>query len=1838
MNHETIIRTQQLKKKQRIKSRLQKVVMVLACVVVFCTTYALILPAITTPTETFCGVEEHIHTVDCYEQLSRGEPLLICNPQTLGIHVHEPGCWDQEHRLICGQADYVTHTHGDGCYDQLGALRCSLEERTTHVHTDQCYELAVTTATKPAAQGHIHDDNCYTVGEQTLICTTLEAEGHTHEAGCYVAGETLLCTETDSEHSHVIGCYDQVLQCTVEETPGHSHGEDCYTVDKELICVVTEETEATEGTAADAFETPGTMVLICQEVVAQTHSHGDGCFEMPKQTLTCTLAEDGHHIHGELCYGIWDLQCQSEEHTHENICYSDPKADLEYAADWEKSFAEVELRGLWQQDILAVAKTQLGYTESEKNYIVTETGVQKGYTRYGAWYGDPYGDWCAMFVSFCMHYSGVEGIPIHSGCTPWIRELRDMNLFREQGTYRPEAGDIIFFDWENDGLSDHVGLVSEYKEAVDGHPAELITIEGNASNRVRYVSYDPKDVRIAGYGQLSRNRLVHTYCGIDEHTHDAACYNEAEVLLCTLEEHAHDETCNSYKVVYYDNRLRTFAYIEGTDELPQDLSLKVALIDPETDSQVYDSMSIALSEEMASRTQYVGDSAFYSLQLFSQGEPYELPEGATVRVEMSFHQPVFDPEQLENSNGVHTYLITPDPEATEAETEPVTEPETEPEATDVPEGQGELTEHDPEELLEGKATEPTTEPEELTEEGLQSVTEAESAPNKRRPVAIADLEEATEPTEAPEELVPIYQAQPAEDEQILEVDSGITGVNFRTGEIATVALAITRESVTGTFWERLYSLSEIESGGTYMIVSAEGNYALRGNRTTNYQAVTLEAIKANEKYYTISRSDDNLLRWTITKSGNAYIVRNQGASINLRLNNSTFLYNSSTATNSISYLETEKVFRFYSGSYYLRNTGTGAFSRATTTDGTNYSITFAFSRDMLIFKLVDVTLEIPADVLEESGGSGSNGTAPEKPDYPDVIDPSGSKTGATSLTGAIGGVTATIRGEYYSDPATSDIEREYKGDTFAEQELNDGKVLSDKSVIYMGDDYGAFESYDVNTFGVTLSTMGQEYKIEEEEIIKIPIDMVFVLDVSGSMTGDGNGEDADRATTMVHAVNSAIAQIMADHPANRVGVVIYSGGAWELLPLGRYTADDNQYFVNNLKIKPPHPVTGVATKDINFVQGAPSLRSEDGKSYAGVGTDVTQGWGTYTQAGIALGLNEFQDVEDTTYTTKVGYGEYERDYTVIRQPVMVLLSDGEPTYSTNHYMDPENGPHYGDGGGVAQNAKGIHGYYTVLTANYAKRMIGIKYEKPALFYTVGMGIASANDANPDGPAVSTSQTGDNYKRAVLNPTPEIIAALTSNLNASTTTTQFKNLINGGFTSQYVETKSAWPEIWTGVPHKNVPVLQGNPYSDNYSYADGAYFDSEFSEEGLEQVFEDIIHLSKRTSIYGFVLHRNSAIDMSDNIGEGMEIKGDPILRYNGVNYTHTSVRVNGAVTTYVYNYTCTDPYIPNRVCHLSEITVKLTRNPDGTQNIDFYVPDDVLPTYTPETTAFQFYYEALPARLIYQVGLTEESEERILDLQNSGGELTFYTNKWQNEADVAISTLVPSDQNTYYKGHYHEHHDKKEENTTGTRDNAVDCSMYHDTDVERTRVVHTLGNNGKLVFRAEVTEIPVQKKWQGVVADIMNPVTFELYRVTETISEEGIPVINGTFVAEKTLDMNTQWKEVFTGVAVLEEENTYYVIVEPYVTGYQSFYDGTLITFTVGNAPVTGVKVDFAQLETEPVTVTNVPTTELPETGGSGTTIYTLGGCFLIAAACIALMYTKQGKGRKGGEGTFLRY
>lgn len=171
---------------------------------------------------------------------------------------------------------------------------------------------------------------------------------------------------------------------------------------------------------------------------------------------------------------------------------------------WTAS-AAISRSGQWPQDVAAVARTQLGYKESEDNFIINDKGERCGWTRYGAWYGASYGEWCAMYASFCLHYAGVpeSDFPREASCSRWISALRGQSLYAAAGEAEPDVGDMIFLDWEKDGAVDHVGIVTR----VSG--GTVTTIEGNVEHMVAERSYALTDGRIVGYGLLNKAWDVH---------------------------------------------------------------------------------------------------------------------------------------------------------------------------------------------------------------------------------------------------------------------------------------------------------------------------------------------------------------------------------------------------------------------------------------------------------------------------------------------------------------------------------------------------------------------------------------------------------------------------------------------------------------------------------------------------------------------------------------------------------------------------------------------------------------------------------------------------------------------------------------------------------------------------------------------------------------------------------------------------------------------------------------------------------------------------------------------------------------------------------------------------------------------------------------------------------------------------------------------------------------------------------------------------------------------------------------------------------------------------------
>lgn len=134
------------------------------------------------------------------------------------------------------------------------------------------------------------------------------------------------------------------------------------------------------------------------------------------------------------------------------------------------------------QAIVEVALTQLG---------------NQGGQPYWSWYGfDSRVEWCACFVSWCADQCGyIESglVPKFAGCVDGANWFKSNGKWQDR-TYEPKTGDIIFFDWEGDGTTDHVGIVEKCENGT------VYTVEGNSGDACKQRQYTVGSSNIYGYG------------------------------------------------------------------------------------------------------------------------------------------------------------------------------------------------------------------------------------------------------------------------------------------------------------------------------------------------------------------------------------------------------------------------------------------------------------------------------------------------------------------------------------------------------------------------------------------------------------------------------------------------------------------------------------------------------------------------------------------------------------------------------------------------------------------------------------------------------------------------------------------------------------------------------------------------------------------------------------------------------------------------------------------------------------------------------------------------------------------------------------------------------------------------------------------------------------------------------------------------------------------------------------------------------------------------------------------------------------------------------------------
>lgn len=314
----------------------------------------------------------------------------------------------------CGEEE---HTHTADCYTKV--LTCGYEEG----ELENADEVAAAAATsQPTVEAE---------PAPLSLEPQIEFVPHEHTEDCYTEVQTLTCME--EEHVHGDDCFDPEDGSLICDKFEHTHDESCYTTEYELTCgleegeLVEQVVEPTQSAelAAMAVAEPVALEPMVNTVEPIYHHHTDACYE---EVLTCPLPE--HH--------------------HTVACLSDTSADLETPEEWQAANAEAVMTGNWDEDLLSVAKTQLGYEQSEKNFEIDPAdGVTlRYYSRYGQSYGNAYGEWDVMFLAYCLKYAEIpqSAIPQEASVLALRSSMSGMDWLLEEDGSAAQPGDIVIYN------------------------------------------------------------------------------------------------------------------------------------------------------------------------------------------------------------------------------------------------------------------------------------------------------------------------------------------------------------------------------------------------------------------------------------------------------------------------------------------------------------------------------------------------------------------------------------------------------------------------------------------------------------------------------------------------------------------------------------------------------------------------------------------------------------------------------------------------------------------------------------------------------------------------------------------------------------------------------------------------------------------------------------------------------------------------------------------------------------------------------------------------------------------------------------------------------------------------------------------------------------------------------------------------------------------------------------------------------------------------------------------------------------------------------------------------
>ena len=568
----------------------------------------------------------------------------------------------------------------------------------------------------------------------------------------------------------------------------------------------------------------------------------------------------------------------------------------------------------------------------------------------------------------------------------------------------------------------------------------------------------------------------------------------------------------------------------------------------------------------------------------------------------------------------------------------------------------------------------------------------------------------------------------------------------------------------------------------------------------------------------------------------------------------------------------------------------------------------------------------------------------------------------------------------------------------------DGRIWTDKSVltgdiVYSGNVHEYDESpisdgsgqvtveLDENNgedFLVSYSALASTTSVINQS--QSPIDMVLVLDLSPMSNSAAGKVDA-----LLTAVQEAIDSMIAANPQNRVAVVAYSSQAEILLPLGIYTDVGFAYSGSP---------TQQSTVTCTYVPDNGS-QGEQTQTFT-IARSNGSGVNKYTQMGIYTGMKILTEATGTEISIE--------EDKVTRQPVLILLSEGEPKIASTNIANPTQSlipaegwsgfsvstaytsertdqtggveilRNYGtaDNTGPGNNTRHAQTFATLLTAAYMKKQVTEHYfgsvnnnadpddNREALVYTVGIRTSSANSPG--------------LAQVVLDPTHYLVAGANA---FSNTFIEYANSYFEPGGSVSIQDAGASGHT-TAFTQDSTPGLT----ADDLNYND-LFFNvtGDGSNLNFGDIFGDILTDITSSAAQGST-HVGSNVDptqggyltYTDPIGEYMEVKDVKAMIINDVIYrTHqepAETKDNGVkTTTYVFTGMANNPVYGAQ--ELRHIIIQVTEDSaDGRETLEVKIPAALLPlrltTVLKDNNGAVIRYahnSAFPFRLVYAVGL-----------------------------------------------------------------------------------------------------------------------------------------------------------------------------------------------------------------------------------------------------------------------------